>query len=190
MLDVGAGTGYYLAHLMDRGAGRGVALDVSAAACRRAARAHERLGSVVADAWTDFSLGDGGFDAVLCAFAPRNAAEFARVLTAAGRLVVATRKRSTWIPCARGWACWTSPPTRPGKLAQTLGSHFTLGEQQQVRYEVAMDRDLVTSVIGMGPNAFHLSTGEITRRVAELDLPTPVTVAVDVTVGGPASPEL
>ncbi len=45
VLDVGAGTGYYLAHLMDRGAVRGVALDVSVAACRRAARAHERLGA-------------------------------------------------------------------------------------------------------------------------------------------------
>ncbi len=122
---------------------------------------------------------------MLCAFAPRNAAEFARVLIAAGRLVVATPQAVHLDPLRSRLGLLEIAADKTGQLAQTLGPHFTLGGQQQVRYEVTMDRDLVTSVIGMGPNAFHLSTDEITHRVAELDLPTPVTVAVDVTVWRP-----
>jgi 23S rRNA (guanine745-N1)-methyltransferase len=52
VLDVGAGTGYYLAAVLDaRPTHHGLALDVSKAAARWAARAHPRASSVVADAW-------------------------------------------------------------------------------------------------------------------------------------------
>src|SRR5690349_14687654 len=44
--EVGAGTAYYLATVLERRRGPGVALDVSPAAARRAAQAHPRVGSV------------------------------------------------------------------------------------------------------------------------------------------------
>ncbi|WNY32988.1 hypothetical protein Q9Q99_12060 [Curtobacterium flaccumfaciens] len=50
VLDVGSGPGTYLAHALRAADGRlGVALDLSAVAIRRAARAHERAGAVVGD---------------------------------------------------------------------------------------------------------------------------------------------
>jgi 23S rRNA (guanine745-N1)-methyltransferase len=67
-----------------------VAVDISVPAARRAARAHQRAGSVVADAWAALPLADGCAEVVLVVFAPRGAGEIARVLRPGGRLVVLT----------------------------------------------------------------------------------------------------
>src|SRR3954469_6426228 len=83
VVDIGAGTGHHLAAVLDAiPDARGIALDASAAALRRAARAHERAGAVGADAWKPLPLRDGIATIVLSVFAPRNAEEIARVLAA------------------------------------------------------------------------------------------------------------
>ncbi len=52
LVDVGAGTGYYLAAVLGRLPERaGLALDISKFAVRKAARAHPRIGAVACDAW-------------------------------------------------------------------------------------------------------------------------------------------
>src|SRR5258708_5908405 len=52
VVDVGAGTGYYLAAILDALPGlAGVALDASRFALRRAARAHRRIGAAACDVW-------------------------------------------------------------------------------------------------------------------------------------------
>ena len=84
IVDLGAGTGWYLARALERLRGTtGLALDVSKPALRRAARAHPSLAAVACDAWGPLPLRDGGVAAVLDIFAPRNAAEIARVLVPA-----------------------------------------------------------------------------------------------------------
>ena len=92
ILEVGAGTGFHLAAVLDRlGApAQGLATDISPAAVRRAAVAHPRMSAVVADTWQQIPLRDGQVDAIMCIFAPRNRAEFARVLPDGGTLVVVT----------------------------------------------------------------------------------------------------
>src|SRR4029450_345113 len=59
VVEVGAGTGDYLAGVVAAGPRRGLALDVSAYAARRAAKAHERIGAVVCDAWQRLPVRDG-----------------------------------------------------------------------------------------------------------------------------------
>ena len=72
-LDLGAGTGYQLARLLDSlPAWRGLALDASAPALRRAARAHPRMAAVACDVWGELPLQDGAADLALNVFAPRN----------------------------------------------------------------------------------------------------------------------
>lgn len=91
VLDAGGGTGHHLARLLDAlPDARGVSCDVSVAAAKRAGRAHERAASVVADTWGTLPLLSRRFDLVTCWFAPRNMAEFARVLGDDGLLVVVT----------------------------------------------------------------------------------------------------
>ena len=91
VVDLGAGTGWYLARVLDRlPAAAGLALDVSKPALRRAARAHARAAAVGCDAWGPLPLRDGVADAVLNVFAPRNAAEIARVLRRDGAALIVT----------------------------------------------------------------------------------------------------
>ena len=89
VLEVGAGTGYYLAHTLDSIAGvRGVGLDISVPAAKRLAKAHPRVGAVVADVWEGLPLLDASINAITVIFAPRNPAEFARVLAPEGEVIV------------------------------------------------------------------------------------------------------
>jgi SAM-dependent methyltransferase len=88
IVDVGAGPGHHLAAVAGAVPGRrGLALDASKHAARRAARAHPRVEAVVADVWRGLPLRDGAVDAVLDVFAPRHGAEFARVLAPGGALI-------------------------------------------------------------------------------------------------------
>ena len=69
--DAGAGTGHYLSRVLDHlPEAVGMALDVSKHAIKRAARAHPRLGAVVADVWRPLPVRDGAVDTLLNVFAP------------------------------------------------------------------------------------------------------------------------
>lgn len=91
VLDAGAGTGYYLAAVLDAlPSAAGLALDLSKFALRRAARAHPRAAAAVWDVWRPLPVRSGAVDLVLNVFAPRNPAEFRRVLRPDGTLLVVT----------------------------------------------------------------------------------------------------
>src|SRR3954464_7199204 len=69
VIDAGAGTGYYLAHVLQTApAAWGLALDVSAVALGRAARARPRLGAAVWNLWEPWPVGDEVASAVLNVF--------------------------------------------------------------------------------------------------------------------------
>ena len=91
LLEVGAGTGYYLAHTLDSIAeARGVGLDISPHAAKHLAKCHPRVGAVVADVWERLPIRDESVDAISVVFAPRNPAEFQRVLAPSGQVIVLT----------------------------------------------------------------------------------------------------
>ena len=91
LLEIGAGTGYYLAAALDAAgsAAAGIALDSSKYAARRAAT-DPRVISVVADAWSALPVQDDSVGAVLSVFAPRTPAEIVRVLVPGGLFVAVT----------------------------------------------------------------------------------------------------
>lgn len=156
ILDVGGGTGHHLARLLDAVPGaRGVSLDVSVAAARRAARAHPHAASVVADAWAPLPLRPGRFDLVTCVFAPRNLAEFARVLAGGGLLVVVTPDPPHLAAIRERYGLLAIEAGKGDRLVREASGLFDVVARHRVRTPLAADAGLVADLIGMGPNAFH-----------------------------------
>ncbi|MFE1592794.1 putative RNA methyltransferase [Nocardia sp. NPDC058705] len=180
LLEIGAGTGYYLADVVDANASLfGIALDVAKPAARRAARAHPRVASVLADAWRGLPLRDDALTGVLSVFAPRNPAEVARVLAPGGRFVVVT-------PTARHLGELIGPlgmvsvdPDKDRRLADSLAGTFTRTDHTPVEFPMKLSHTDVTNVVAMGPSAFHGTPADDPRIAALPDI-TEVTASVTV----------
>jgi SAM-dependent methyltransferase len=168
VVEAGAGTGYYLARA--RGDRAAIALDSSRYAARRAARAG--LGAVVCDVWRAWPVRDGVASAVLCVFAPRNAAEMRRVLASGGVIVVVT-------PTPRHLAELVEPlglvrvdERKPERLAAALGEPV---RERELSAQLRLSRDDVAALIGMGPSAHHVDAERVAR-------PATATLSVRVAV--------
>jgi 23S rRNA (guanine745-N1)-methyltransferase len=153
LLDVGAGSGGYLATLLaGRPAAIGLALDVSKHALRRAARAHPRMGAVRADAWRGLPVADGAASCLLNVFAPRAGREFARVLRPDGRLAVVTPAPDHLREL--GLAVGVDP-RKEERLFGTLGPWFVRENDRELRTTLRLSTEDARAVAGMGPGAFH-----------------------------------
>jgi 23S rRNA (guanine745-N1)-methyltransferase len=147
VVDLGAGPGYYLAAVLDASPGaRGVALDSSRPALRRAARAHPGIVAVACDIWDALPVQDGIADVVLNVFAPRNPGEMRRILKPGGRLVVVT-------PTERHLRELELLKVHPEKRERL---HHDLGAPTAERLvEFALELEDVAPLVAMGPNAHH-----------------------------------
>jgi 23S rRNA (guanine745-N1)-methyltransferase len=186
LLEVGAGTGYYLSEVLDGLPGaRAVALDVSVAAARRAAGTHPRLGSVVADVWQRLPVADGGIDVLLDVFAPRNPAEFRRVLDGSGVLLTVTPAPEHLEEIRTPLELLDIQPAKHEQLAAALADGFSLIGQEALRFEATLDGAALRDLLAMGPNAFHLAEPALSERARSVPVPVRVTAAVDLTVWAP-----
>lgn len=180
LIDAGAGTGQHLARLLSAHAGwRGLAMDVSPAAARRAAAAHLRMGAVVADTWQPWPVLDGLADAVLAVFAPRNGAEFARVLSPDGVLVVITPRPDHLLQLRAGTAMLGIEEHKQQRLDEQLHGHLARELEIEVRTTATVPPSTLADLVRMGPSAHHLSPSEVERAAARAG--DQVTVSVVVT---------
>lgn len=158
LLEAGAGTGYYLSGVLDANPeALGIATDLSVPASKRAAKAHPRLAAVVADTWAGLPITDGALDAVCCVFAPRNAAEFARVLQPDGRLVVVHPTAEHLQPFREEASLLGVQADKQDRLVESMSPEFELAETTPIRFQLSLDRPALAELVGMGPNAFHES---------------------------------
>jgi 23S rRNA (guanine745-N1)-methyltransferase len=179
--DVGAGTGYYLARVLDDLPGAvGVALDVSKFALRRAARAHERIGAVVADAWRGLPLRDASVDVVINVFAPRNAAELARILRPGGALVVVTPTPRHLAELVSRLGLLTVDEDKDVRLRETLAGHFTPAGVEPYETRLALSPADVRALVLMGPSAWHVDRASIEGSIDALPDLFAVTLSVSV----------
>ncbi|MEU8499664.1 methyltransferase domain-containing protein [Streptomyces lavendulae] len=183
VVDMGCGTGYYLAGLLDQMPGaRGLGLDTSVRALRLAARAHDRAAAVAWDVFRPFPLADGAADVVLDVFAPRNPAEFHRVLRPTGRLIV-IRPTGRHLAELRGQvpAMVAIDPAKEQRLHQALDPFFEAVVTEQVEYSASLTRLDVLDLVAMTPSARHVSPADLNGGV----LPDQVTVSVLATAYQP-----
>jgi 23S rRNA (guanine745-N1)-methyltransferase len=191
VIEIGAGTGYYLAAAVDLlTAGElpplpgtaGLALDSSRYAARRAAAAHPRVGSVVADAWSTLPVLTGVAGTVLSVFAPRNPDEITRVLAPSGRLVVVTPQPEHLAEIRGPLRMLTVDQGKPERLEAAFEGRLRVLERADLRAELHLSRDGVGALVRMGPSARHIDTGGLAANLADLDEVTTVTMAVTVSV--------
>jgi 23S rRNA (guanine745-N1)-methyltransferase len=183
LVEVGAGTAHHLLRVQAARPGRAaVAVDVSAAAARRAARAGgDRLLSVRADVWRPWPLLDHVAAAVLGVFGPRNPAEAARVLVPGGRLVVVTPAFDHLAGIAGPLGLLGVEPDKHDRLLAEVGGHLDLVDVHEVRDTRRIDRGTARDLAAMGPSAHHVAPEDLDARVASLPSVVEVTVAVVVT---------
>ncbi|GAA4530814.1 rRNA (guanine-N1)-methyltransferase [Amycolatopsis samaneae] len=180
IVDAGAGTGYYLARALDAAPkAAGLALDVSALALRRAARAHERAGAAVWNLWEPWPMGDDVASMVFNVFAPRNAEQFHRVLAPGGLLVVATPTAGHLREL--GDLVLDVDERKDERLARSLSEYFTRTSRVEVTNRVEFSPELVREVVDMGPTAHHL-TDDRRARLEALSSPLDVTTSFAVSV--------
>jgi 23S rRNA (guanine745-N1)-methyltransferase len=181
VVDLGAGTGWYLARVLDRLPGRpGVALDLSKHALRRAARAHARIGAVACDAWRRLPVRDGAAGLVLSVFAPRDGAEIARVLRPGGALVVVTPTGRHLGELVSALDLLSVDEHKQERLAAKLEPHLDLERRFEREWSASLGRGDVANAVAMGPSHRHAAPEELETRIARL--PEPVRVTASVTI--------
>ncbi|HET9896733.1 MAG TPA: hypothetical protein VFQ44_17520 [Streptosporangiaceae bacterium] len=182
VIELGAGTGYYLAAVLDRLPGvAGLALDLSKSALKVAARSHPRAGAVGCDAWRGLPVADGAAGLVLSVFAPRDGPEFRRVLRDTGRLIVVAPAADHLAELIELLGLLTVDPRKEDRLAAKLGPYFEVAAASEYRARLDLGHTAVSSLAAMGPGSWHADAETLAERVAHLPNPTEVNVAVTIT---------
>ncbi len=188
VVDVGAGTGYYLAAVLDRIPERaGLALDISKFSLRRAVRAHRRIGAVRCDAWRRLPVADSAAALVLNVFAPRNGAELRRVLSPAGRLLVVTPMPDHLGELIGPLGLLTVDPRKQERLTEKLSPYFALAARREHRVMLSLTRGAVSALAAMGPSSWHADPPALAARIGQLREPISVTLAVMLSVYQPSA---
>ncbi|WP_433533377.1 putative RNA methyltransferase [Micromonospora sp. CA-263727] len=186
VVDAGAGTGRYLAAVLTALPETvGLALDVSKPALRRAARAHPRATAALADTWQRLPVADAAATVLMNVFAPRNGAEFRRILDPAGRLLVVTPAADHLTELVDALGLLRVDPAKADRITGSLGGHFTEESAAVHRRKVTLSATEVATLVGMGPSAWHTDPAGLAARITALGEPVRVTVAVRLGVYRP-----
>jgi 23S rRNA (guanine745-N1)-methyltransferase len=187
VLDAGTGTGHYLRAVLDRAPAAGVGLDISKYALRRAARLNPEAINVVGDVWQPLPVADAAVDVVTVVFAPRNPAEFARVLRPGGRLLVVTPREGHLAEIAGRTGMLGIELAKEERLAAALSRHFRAHPGRDLELELDLSPADVANLALMGPAGHHLDRDGLAARVAGLPARTAVTARFRMSVFEPAA---
>jgi 23S rRNA (guanine745-N1)-methyltransferase len=189
VVEVGAGTAYYLSGVLGHAPGRrGLALDVSRYAARRAAKVDPRIGSVVCDAWRELPLLDNSAQLMLNVFAPRNAAEMARVLAPDGKLLVVTPNQDHLTELVDVLGLVSVDEAKERRLHESLAGAFVRTGTEVIEDSMRLDRSAIEQLVLMTPSARHINYRELMAQIAALPEPAIVTLSVTLSTWQPDVP--
>jgi len=162
-LDAGCGEGYYTTRLRKYLENQGndldfYGVDVAKKAVQYAAGRDKKIQFAVASTY-HLPFRDRSMDGILCVFAPRDEAEFARVLKPEGKLMIAAPGRRHL------YSLREQIYSEPGEIGQKGDvSSFTLAERGKVSYTIQLDttRDIL-NLLTMTPYSRHTQVEALTR---------------------------
>ncbi|MEC5182648.1 23S rRNA (guanine745-N1)-methyltransferase [Cryobacterium sp. MP_3.1] len=177
VIDIGCGTGYYLRgalHAASAGRSPGsppspttgvaaLAMDLSAAAVARTVRAgltdpHSTTDGLVADVWSPLPIRDGAADVAVNVFAPRNPAEFHRILAPGALLAVVVPHPSHLQELRAAGLALDVHGNKTDDLVASLAPGFHLESTADLSKVLVLSPDDVAALIGMGPSSHHISS--------------------------------
>ncbi|MFT3661573.1 MAG: methyltransferase domain-containing protein [Gordonia sp. (in: high G+C Gram-positive bacteria)] len=187
IVDAGAGTGHYLASVLDAAPeAHGIGIDLSKYCARACARASERAISVVADLWEGLPVRSGTADAVLSVFAPRNLAETARILAPGGRWLIVTPNPGHLHQVREELGMLRIGAEKLERLHRDLaGGGFVVNAAVPVVSTVVLTAARLADLAGMGPAGHHRTESELAAAAAHVAGAAgehPVTLDVTLTV--------
>ena len=172
IIDIGCGTGYYLRGVLESvtaAAGstsaespgvRALAMDLSNAAVARTVRSGladpaASTQGLVADVWSPLPIRDGAADVLINVFAPRNPAEFHRILRPGALLAVVVPHPSHLQELRAAGLALDVHGNKTEDLIGSLSAGFALESAQDLSRVLPLSPDDVTALIGMGPSSHH-----------------------------------
>lgn len=161
VLDAGTGTGHYLAAVLQMSGATGIGVDISKFALRRAARLNPQAANLVWDVWRPLPMADNTADVVTVVFAPRNPAEFARVLRPGGSLIVVTPRPGHLAEIAARTGMLGIEEGKDERLAESMKGYFDSGTSQSLDLPLLLSGQEVADLAYMGPAGHHLKSGEL-----------------------------
>ena len=185
VLDAGTGTGHYLNRVLAAVPASAIGLDISKFALRRAARMNPDAVNLVCDVWQPLPVTDDAVDVVTVVFAPRNAAEFARVLRPEGRLIVVTPRSGHLGEVAGKTGMLGIEPAKEERLAASLDAHFEFRSARELDLELGLEPVDVGNLALMGPAGHHLDPSALEAIIAGLPPVTKVSARFRISVFEP-----
>jgi 23S rRNA (guanine745-N1)-methyltransferase len=184
VLEAGSGEGYYLGMLhrtitdLTDEPVCALGVDVSKHAARMAARSFPDVLFVVADVTRPLPIADAAIDLLLNLFAPRNPAEFARVVRPGGSLVVAIPDPDHLAEVRPTLNLLDIEPDKEARVIERHAPMFRLVRSQRVSIALTLDATAVSDLLDMTPNYRHRD-----RQLARpLDDPKPISATARFTV--------
>ncbi len=179
IIDLGAGTGHYLGALLgELHDARGIALDASPFALRRAVRAHPGIAAVACDTWRELPLQDASAHLVLNVFAPRNGREIARVLSPGGALIVVTPTPEHLREIVSELGMLQVDADKGARLHAGITPHLSAVNRREVEFKMTLRKADIHALVAMGPSAAHVSDGDVRLGLARLPERPEVTASV------------
>jgi len=130
-------------------------------------------------------VADAAVDVVTVVFAPRNTAEFARVLRPGGRLIVVTPRPGHLAEIAGQTGMLGIEPAKEERLTASLESHFEPHSTRELDLALALSAADVGNLALMGPAGHHLNRAALDAIVAGLPPLTKVSARFRISVFEP-----
>lgn len=164
LVEAGAGTGFYLERVIEavRAAHPspdrilGIGTELSVAAARRLAKVNPSVAALVADTWDRLPLATGSVDLLQVVFAPRNTAEFARVLRPGGTLVIAVPGEGHLEPLRSRVGMLEPASDKGARLDADLAASFAPARVRRIDATTAVPTSTAVDLALMGPSGVHL----------------------------------
>ncbi|MDH4099165.1 MAG: methyltransferase domain-containing protein [Nitrospirota bacterium] len=171
LLDAGCGEGYFpgiiSSHFPEADI-RGV--DISVPAIDAAARKYPNVRWLVANADRFLPFVDGSFDVVMSITARKNSAEFRRIISPTGRLLVAVPGEDDQIELREAVLGKGVQKDRTESTLSHFADHFALEEEIALRYTAHLNAEGLSDLFALSYRGARRQATEQLARISRLDV--------------------